>query len=220
MHAIAELSTKKLQIFSSIDPCDCDHERSQNKTETTQQSRVNKRIRNIHIMLLLCLCVCELRASRANVESKNGRWNVAYTNFNKSDWFYAITAYSFNLLSLLGGFMEERKIFITHFLCFCLFSHILHSSHTAKELRKRIGDLCERKNFTLPEDVFSSFSFRCEKKGKKKETKNCQVIMETNKSCCRECEWERRWIFRDKNSSWFYFLTKKNFLQHFHALNA
>lgn len=72
--------------------------------------------------------------------------NVSYTNFNKSDWFYAITAYSFILLFLVRcGLMEERKIFITHFYASVCF-RIFYSAHTQLQimLRKRFGDLCKR----------------------------------------------------------------------------
>lgn len=175
-------SGRNSQIISSNDPYDCDHEWSQNKTETTQQSGVNKRIQNIHIMLLRCWCVC-VRIAKMGVE------NVAYTNFNKRDWLCAITAYSFILLlslslSLSSSCHARTKNIYYNFLWFCLLSHILQRlthTHTRSHrwwLRKTHvkGSRSEEEGkFHLTSRMFCTQRVRERKeKGRSKRKKNCQ----------------------------------------------
>lgn len=134
------------------------------------------------------------------VRVEKGALRCCLHDFNKCDWFYAITAHSFILLFAIFSFGGERKIFITHFhasVCFRIF----YTAHTQIQikLRKRIEDLCKRAHkkrkeegkfhLTL-EDVFSASRFSAAPCGKEEAQKNCQVLMETNKSCCGV--WKRK----------------------------
>lgn len=115
----------KLKIILSVDPCDCDHEWSQNKTETTRQSRVNKRIQNIPHNVAFCRCVREKMWTW-----KKGRWIVAYTSFNKRDWLYAI-AYSFSSFRLIiFAFHADRTHLLHIFMLLFVFAYFTHSAHT------------------------------------------------------------------------------------------
>lgn len=130
------------KLFEAVDPCDCDHEWSQNKTETTQQSRVNKRIPKYphNVACSCCLWWC---AWCSSVDTKNGRWKRYLHSILINAIGYTPSQPVLSILLFRAVRRQSTKIFITHFsVCFRIFYTTRTQLPTT--LRKRIEDLCKK----------------------------------------------------------------------------